>query len=190
MSLTLTRTQQLAKAVAARYKRSSWWADFEDMQQEATVAILRAQETFNPNCGVAEGAYCFRAGLFAVKRYLWENSAPVSGGSHRPEIALAGLTRAPLEACEDFGERELDPESAAYAYVAHKILRARLFAMLDRMPLAPRAFAARKALVDNMLAGDSPENMTEEILRQQLAQRAKRDPVVRRTLHPGAHHAE
>lgn len=182
MSLEEAHVRRIAKSVAARYRRSTWWASFEDMEQEAVCAIMQAQHTFNPRLGFDEGAYAFRAAVLAVRRYLWQESSPVSGGKHRPEISLANLHRASLD---DFGDgltADEDPEEQLQAFQLRNILRERLLALLSVMELAPTSEKTREAIVDRVLEEQPTLNNLEALLRTALLHRARADKVLRETL--------
>lgn len=89
--------ERIVRSIAARYKRRCWWADVQDLEQVGFLAVLEAAKRWEPEVGVPRDAYLIKAIVFAMKRELWKNSAPVSGGLHRPEEQLAGLVRAPVD---------------------------------------------------------------------------------------------
>jgi len=93
----MAQMEKLANASARRYKALCWWADVEDMRQEAYYAMLRAHRTFDPNEGVPLGAYLWAACVRWLRGYLWKNSSPVSASWDKLD-ELAGLHRAPLTA--------------------------------------------------------------------------------------------
>jgi hypothetical protein len=72
-------------SVAARYARRCWWVDKEDLQQVGWEAALKALRTWDPQVGVPAAAYLWRACSFAMRRYLWLESSPVSGGMNDPK---------------------------------------------------------------------------------------------------------
>lgn len=84
---------KMAAQAAARYKARCWWADVDDMTQEAAEAILRARRTHDPRVGVPVGAYCWRAAMLTLRRWAWKASAPVSASAHKL-TELRGLHRA------------------------------------------------------------------------------------------------
>jgi len=93
MCAPLTR---VADSVARAYLRRCWWADLDDLRQEALLACTQAERTWDPKVGVPLTAYVRRAAVLAVRRWLWRQSAPVSASWHKlPE--LAGLHRAPMD---------------------------------------------------------------------------------------------
>ena len=69
---------EVVKRVAARYRAKCWWADLDDLQQEAWVAVLEAQQTWDPNRGVPLHAYAWQSASRRIGNYLWEQSTPVS----------------------------------------------------------------------------------------------------------------
>jgi hypothetical protein len=89
----------LADVAAARLaKRATfWWSDKDDLRNEALCAMLGAEHNYDPATGVAPQAYFWKVCVFSLRRYLWRNSSPVSGGAHRPERAYAGLRRAMID---------------------------------------------------------------------------------------------
>lgn len=84
-----------ALLAASRYARRCWWADREDLEQEAMVAAFAATKTWDEKVGVEFGAYAYRACLLHLRRYLWKNSAPVSAADKKL-TELRGLHRAEL----------------------------------------------------------------------------------------------
>lgn len=93
----------IARRAAARYARRCWWADKQELEQEAWVAMLRARKTFDPQVGVPFGGYAWRAVVVSLSSYLWRQSAPVSAGDRDLE-ELAGIHRAPLEAAANVAQ--------------------------------------------------------------------------------------
>lgn len=100
-----------ADKVAKRYKRRCWWADVEDLRQEAIVQQLDAWRRFDVSQGVALEGYLFRVAVYAARRALLKASAPVSA-SHRLDV-LVGLYRAPVQ--EDSAGIAKDAEHAFFA---------------------------------------------------------------------------
>jgi len=88
-------TQRLIRVVARRYARRCWWASVADLEQAGWIAALTALPSFDPQVGVPLEAYVFRAVVYAMRRALWADSAPTSGGWHRPELQRTAQ-RAPL----------------------------------------------------------------------------------------------
>lgn len=117
----------LAHAVAAAYRRRCRWADWDDMVQTATEAIIVSQQYFDPRAGLPEQAYRRRAAVLATKRMLWLESAPVSGRV----AVLRGLYRAPLS---DDLPAVSDVEAEAARTEWHKHVRDRLRAIVKSDP--------------------------------------------------------
>jgi DNA-directed RNA polymerase specialized sigma subunit len=111
--------QRIARAVARRFKRRCWWADVDDMESEACVAVLKAHKTFDPQVGVPFAGYAARAAALQITDWLWRQSSPLSGGLHDPEKNIAGVFRMTLDILasghrgEDTTRRELtvDPDT-------------------------------------------------------------------------------
>lgn len=100
----------MALRVARRYQRRCWWADVEDLYQEAWLAISMARRSFDPEYGVPFIGYATRAAYRWLRGVLWKASAPVSGRCEQ----LRGLHRAPLDELDGFIIEET-PESL-YAF--------------------------------------------------------------------------
>jgi hypothetical protein len=98
----LREAQRIAGVTAARACKQCWWASFDDLKQHALLAVVEAERTFDDAVGVPFGGYAARAAHFAVDRYLWQQSAPVTGSS------LRGLLRSPLEDTTVIIERDDD----------------------------------------------------------------------------------
>jgi len=95
----LSIAMDVAQKAARRYARRCWWADVKDLEQEATLATVKAARTFDPTVGVPFAGYAWRAAILALKPYLWKMSSPVSAswgdmlnrklaGMHRAEVDL------------------------------------------------------------------------------------------------------
>ena len=85
--------QEVVTTVARRYARLCWWAELEELKQVGYLAIAEASRTYIPGVGVPADKYARKACIFAMARYLWEASSPVSGGKHRPKKSKRGLRR-------------------------------------------------------------------------------------------------
>lgn len=90
----------VAAKVARRYARRVWWADADDLQQEATTAALKAETTWDPAPGVPLEAYVWRACALHLRTYLWRQSSPVTETWHRLST-LRGVHRATLDELQD-----------------------------------------------------------------------------------------
>ena len=98
-----------AERAAGRYKRRCWWANYEDMRQEAIVAQLETIDrgTYDPSFGRPLAAYLWTVAMYAVQRLVHKASAPVST-SHRTRN-LVGLYRAPTEMQGEDGSSYQNP---------------------------------------------------------------------------------
>jgi RNA polymerase sigma factor (sigma-70 family) len=81
---------------ARRYAARCWWADVNDLRQEAWVAVLDAQRTFDPTRGVPLHGYAWRAAVNALRTYTWRAGSPVYAPIKKLD-QLAGLTRDELD---------------------------------------------------------------------------------------------
>lgn len=82
---------RLASCIAAKYRARCWWAEYDDLRQEAILAMLEAGRTYDATRGPVN-AYMWRAACIAVRAFLWRNTAPVNASPHEFE-ELAGITR-------------------------------------------------------------------------------------------------
>ena len=116
-------TEHLVNVAARRYARRSWWVDIEELKQEGRVAVLEAARTWEHDFGVPRKHYYWRAVVFAMKRYMWTASTPVSGGSHRPRQSYEGLHRAPLGVyeCRSRGAEDLLAEAEWLQHVRARL---------------------------------------------------------------------
>lgn len=89
----MTKEEQIATSVAKRYKRRCWWADLEDLINEAYAAVLSAKEKADSTRPWEP--YAYTAAMHAVRSYLWQNTSPVNEtckkvdnlrGAHRAEL--------------------------------------------------------------------------------------------------------
>lgn len=94
---TLELIADVAARASKRYARSVFWADPEDLKQQALLAALSAARPglWDERVGVPFEAYVWRACMNSLKTYLWRNSSPVSETDHRLET-LRGVHRASL----------------------------------------------------------------------------------------------
>lgn len=150
--------EKLVSVAARRYARRSWWVDIEDLKQEGRVAVEEARRKFDHNYGTPWEAYCWRAILFAMKRFLWASSVPVSGGSHRPRESYANVRRADAVEDDDFEVVDCAPDKALF----------------------DREWDARVRKRVMQLGGDTHGDihlvLLEEVTARQLAARIKKDP--------------
>ena len=73
---------KLSSEVAWKYKRRCWWANLDDLKQQASMAICEAENTYDPEIGDF-GGYAYKACQYAISRYLWCSGKPVEH-QHRP----------------------------------------------------------------------------------------------------------
>lgn len=86
----------LAHSAASRYKRKCWWADREELEQTAWVAMLDARRSYDPQTGVPFEGYAWRAVINQLHAVVLRASAPVSApGGKLPD--LKGLYRTMLD---------------------------------------------------------------------------------------------
>lgn len=97
---------RLVRTAVKRYARACWWANAEDLAQVGALAVIEARKSFDPNVGATETQYYWRAINFRISRYLWAESTPVSGGTHRPRESLTGITRQSFEGALDDDDAE------------------------------------------------------------------------------------
>lgn len=90
----LTILRKAAECTAAQHAVYCYWLELDDLRQEAWVAVLEAERTWRPDGGASLGTYTSRAASRRLRRFIWEQRAPVTGPQHRPE-ALRGISRAP-----------------------------------------------------------------------------------------------
>lgn len=90
----MTDFAKIADQVARRYAAKCWWADLNDLRQEAWVAVLEAEQTWRPDGGASRATYAHRAAVLRLRDYLWRASKPVTGPRGRGE-RLRGLRAAP-----------------------------------------------------------------------------------------------
>lgn len=86
----------VAERVARRYARRVFWAEEDDLRQEAYAVALTACRSWDPAVGVPLAAYVWRACVLGLRSHLWRSSAPVAETDHRLHT-LRGVHRAPLE---------------------------------------------------------------------------------------------
>lgn len=97
----------LIKRAALRYKRRYFWADVDDLQQAAWVAVLLARRTWDPGEGPPFEAYAWRASINSLHKTVRKDSAPVSAGDRELD-ELLGLHRAPLSLIEGIAQSTTD----------------------------------------------------------------------------------
>lgn len=85
---------RVAKRVARWYAARVWWAEPDDLLQEAWVTVLECDRSAPDAMPELWGGYAYRAASMHLSRYCWSLSAPVSAAKPGPE--LAGVHRAVL----------------------------------------------------------------------------------------------
>lgn len=123
---------KLTRAVAWRYKRRCWWASFDDLMQQAALAVLEAERTHDPQTGIPFEGYAWRAAVNQLHGAVLRESAPVSAPTHKlPD--LKGLFREALD------EGLIDPHADPYRLLAALEKQARMTAALEEILSDERA---------------------------------------------------
>lgn len=123
---------RLAHAAARAYKRSCWWADTEDLEQSAWVAMCEADRTFDESVGVEKGAYFWDAIIKTLKRELLRESSPVSASSGSMN-ELKGLIKEPVDE-ELLDEAVLSPALLLENLEREKVIKTEFKrALVDRL---------------------------------------------------------
>lgn len=108
----MSTLDRIALAAAARYKRRCWWASFEDLVQQARLAVVEAERTYDPQTGVPFEGYAWRAAINQLHALILRESAPVSAPGHKlPD--LKGLYRQMLD--EGVVDSNTDPYAVLIA---------------------------------------------------------------------------
>ena len=103
---TTEEIDALVTKVAARYKKRSWWAPFDDMKQAGWIAALECVRTWEAQVGIPYLSYVERACALKMRELLLRDSAPVSAGRGRGRLGeLKGLYRATPTATRESEER-------------------------------------------------------------------------------------
>jgi hypothetical protein len=170
---------RIVSKVAAAYARKCWWADPDDLVQVGREAALRAARTFDPRVGVPETAYLRRSVAFAIRGWLWHESAPVSGGT---QDQRRGLHRAPIE--DEDGPLipcgVPSPEELAEEKRYIEALRAR---MEEACAYDPHARSGLRSLLRDVYPAESGESAHDGYKARGAARRCLRDdPVLWRML--------
>lgn len=87
--------KQVARKVANHYARKCWWAEFDDLYQEARIACLQAERCWSEEVGVPLDAYCWVCAKRAVSRWCLRNSS-IASASWRDVGELANHRREQL----------------------------------------------------------------------------------------------
>lgn len=144
MSTLQTTIDEVANKVAKIYARRCWWADFEDLRQEAYVAALEASATYTAEKGEAK-PYLWKACACTLAKYLWRESSPVKGKGGRT-AQRAGLEDAPIETCQETPEHS----------VAREEIRAELLRLIEKH------YCKDVPMLTGLLGGNAPEQVAED----------------------------
>lgn len=91
---------QVATAAAKRYAGRCSWVLFEDCLSVANLACTEARRTWKEDRGTPLDAYAWRACIFALRRFVWKASAPVTAPDKKltelAEVSACELTDTPL----------------------------------------------------------------------------------------------
>jgi hypothetical protein len=116
--ITDEERQAIAKQEARRYMRLSW-VDQREVEQEALYAMLEAEETWERTSQVGNlGAYLRNAASYAVRWFVWTQTAPVhitdraNSGKQAGENRKAPLTKKKRDASTPDEEGAERPELA------------------------------------------------------------------------------
>jgi len=90
----LETLDEVVEEAARRYAARCWWADLEDLRQEAWSAVLQAKTTHDPAKGELTG-YAWQAAIYALRALVWSQSSPVYA-PRKKLPALAGMHRAEM----------------------------------------------------------------------------------------------
>jgi len=97
--------------VVSRYARKCWWADREDLMQEAETVRCEVEQR-----GCPGDAYLRTSVARHLATYLWGLSSPVSAPKDKRREKLKGLQRAPLDV--EAPSPSISPEEAALLRIA------------------------------------------------------------------------
>ncbi len=120
------RVIELAGKAASRYKKRVWWANHEDMKHAGVEAIMEAIPRYEPDRGIEVGAYVWQVAIYAVRRYVLKQSAPVSA-HHRLDV-LKGLYRAEISMYEK--DEKPSPEETVHRVLLARTVRTRVESIL------------------------------------------------------------
>lgn len=140
MTVALAEIEKVSLRVARFYARRCWWADLDDLKQEArtTALLCAASPTYDPTrrfSSYAEQAIRRKLGQWLL------HQAPVSAGFNNGS-KLANMERAPVS---DDIPAEVSDEHARTAWVA-QVQKAILRALRTSLP-TDTALIARDVLV-------------------------------------------
>lgn len=147
----------IAAKAAARYARLVFWADIEELRQEAMVAALTATRPggpYDPECGVPLSAYVWRACILHLRAWCWKQSAPVHAPHHKL-AQLKGIHRE--EITETTSITHVDPFALLHEKRWVEDVQSQVDHVLDR--LGPDSgLAARTIVLD-----EAPAHVAEDL---------------------------
>ena len=160
MKLAMDEKRKIAESTARGYVRRCWWADEDDLQQQAWLLLFEteARGTFKPEVGVPLPAYLYRAAGLGVRRYLLQQSNAVTVPINK--LGLIATERAELrsDAPDMLPSIEEAIDEAAWCDHARDVMRA---IALDR-DIAPEAV---DALVDGTSDDDNMRRSVRKLRR-------------------------
>lgn len=146
----LAEIQKVSERVAKWYARRCWWAELDDLKQEALMTSVRALKTYTPE----KGRFSSYAEL-AIRRQLGRwllRQAPVSAALNKSHH-LANLCRA--EVPEDLPSEAVEVSlEVAHEVWAAKVRKNVTRVLRHKLP-ADEAIIARAVLVD----GEEPRRV-------------------------------
>lgn len=148
--LVVTAANVAAQA-SWRYARRCFWAEQDDLEQEAMVAAYAALGTWDRKVGVPFAAYAWRACILHLRKYLWRNTAPVNAPETRFD-SLRGLHRVELEEAH-----HADPGAWTDELLADAEWKQRVREQLDfvlRAGQGDEAAVALRTLLDDVKPAD------------------------------------
>lgn len=147
---------RIAHDVAWKYAERVWWADVDDLEQQAWIVILDVKKNWAPTDRYGEidrsrfEGWAYRAAFRQVSRYLWSESAPVGGGRDRD---LEGLHRVELNS--ERVDPGADVERQYHLAELRDKIRKRIFELCGQT-----SFTEATVLV--LLDGDRPKELAGE----------------------------
>lgn len=121
----------IARAASARYKRKCWWVEREELEQQALLAVLEAQQTHDPQTGIPFGGYAWKAAVNQLHASVLRASSPVSAPSRKlPD--LKGIYREMLD--EGLIDPALSPEEVLLKLERKQRLKVVLNEVFDATP--------------------------------------------------------
>lgn len=138
---------EVATKAAHRFARRVFWADVDDLKQEALTVAVKAFKGFDRAVGVDLEAYLWIVCVRQLGKYCWRNSAPVSEAEHQLRN-LKGVHRAALDT-----KQELLFTSGTGSLHPNLVAKERTDALLEEKQWTE----AVRAQVDYLLEQYTPE---------------------------------